>query len=916
MPEKVYLIDGSGYIFRAFFAVAPLSNSAGLPTNALFGFTRMLFKLLSQSDSEHMVMVFDTGRDTFRKELYPQYKANREECPEELRQQMPYFREISKTLGLQIMELPGYEADDLIGTLAKKISAGGDEVVVVSGDKDLLQLVDDKVHVWDSMRDVHYHAKEVEDKFGVPPNKVVELLGLSGDSSDNVPGLKGVGPKTAAQLVQKFGDVKTIIESAKAIREDPSIRNRNKIADQIEFDHELLRLSRQLVEIDTNAPLKLGVDSQEQSLDTLSGSDVVKLIRRSQPDPQAMAELFSRLEFSSLLKEFNFAFSPGAKAQQAPYETHVVWAVDFQNWLKRLEKQAEFAFDLETTSLDVLEAKIVGASFAWSEQEAFYVPLAHKSEQPGRQVSQEIFLQTLTPILADPRSRKYGQNLKYDCGVLAQHGLQVQGIGFDSMLGSYLLNPDKSSHNLTVLAHDFLRRSLIEFEEVTEGLADFSEVTVEKAAQYAGQDANLAWLLQRKLTPLLREHNLLDVLERLELPLIGVLSSMERKGIALDLDFLSKLSQEFSIEIASLTEKIYAAAGQEFNINSPKQLSEVLFEKLALSSKGLKRTKTGISTDSGVLEKLLPVHPIAALLLDYRALFKLKSTYVDALGSQVSTKSGRLHTSFNQTGTGTGRLSSSDPNLQNIPIQTEQGRRIRNAFVAETGKLLISADYSQIELRVLAHMSGDVNLRQAFLEGKDVHAATARDILNIGPLFEITPEQRRIGKTINFGVIYGMGGFRLARELGIPLHIANKYIEDYFDKYAGVRKLFAELEEAATRDGYVTSLLGRKRFIAHIDASGRDAGFARRAALNAPIQGSAADIVKLAMICLDRRIRSEKLPLEMLLQIHDELVFECAADQVQSMVQIVQNEMEHAIELSVPLKVDVGFGRTWREAQE
>ncbi|MBX7138536.1 MAG: DNA polymerase I [Oligoflexia bacterium] len=917
MTEKFYLVDGSGYIFRAYYAVAPLNNSQGFPTNALFGYTRMLLKLIGQRDSGHLIVVFDAGRETFRTELYSEYKANRVACPEDLLQQMPYFREISKALGLPVLELRGYEADDIIATLATRFSALGAETVIISGDKDLTQLIRPGVTMWDSMRDLRYGAKEVKEKFGVPPEKVVELLGLSGDTSDNVPGLKGVGPKTAVQLIEKFGDVEGVIAAVQQIREDSSIRNRSKIAEQIELNPELLRLSRKLVEVKTDVPLQLSHCGKEISLEQTSSADLAQVFVRTEPNREELQALFNKLEFLSLLKEFDLALSAAPQPEQSGFKYNIIYADGFEKWAADFSAQSEYAFDLETTSLDPLQAQIVGASFSWGTDQSFYIPLGHKSAPAGKQqISTRDFLDRCRGSLESSSTRKIGQNLKYDISILKRHGLRPGGIYFDTMLASYLLNPDKGSHNLTALAGDYLGRGVIEFEDVVGEKTDFSEVEIDAAARYAGDDARNAWELRLKMEPLLQEKKLFEIFSSIEVPLVPVLSEMELLGIKLDTSYLAALSEELGQRLDALKGELFGLAGCQFNINSPKQLSEVLFTKLALSTKGLKKTKSGISTDSSVLEKLAPLHPLPAKILDYRSLYKLKSTYVDALPAQLSKITGRLHTRFNQTVTGTGRLSSSDPNLQNIPIQTAEGRRVRKAFIADQGSVLISADYSQIELRLLAHMSEDANLIAAFHDQSDIHRRTARELFGIANDAEVSSEQRRIGKTINFGIIYGMGPQRLARELGISFAVANQYIEDYFARYPKVRTLFAKIEKDAQELGYVTTVMGRKRFVSSIDASGRDQGFVLRAALNAPFQGSAADIVKLAMIALDQRIVGSKAPLKMLLQIHDELVFECPQTYAAEAVKMIQAEMEGVLELRVPLKVDVGVGANWEEAHQ
>ena len=915
MSGKVYLVDGSSYIFRAFYAVAPLTSSKGLPTNAVFGFARMLLKLLSEPDADHLMMVFDAGKETFRNALYPQYKANRKDCPPELLRQMPYFRELSMALGLQIAELPGFEADDIIGTLARRLQKAGSEVVIVSSDKDLMQLIGGGVSMWDTMQDRHFGEKEVAEKLGVPPCKVIEYLGLTGDSSDNVPGLSGVGPKTACQLIEKYGDVDTIIASAAEIGEDKSLRNRLKISKQIELDSEILRLSRQLVEVDCNTPVRLCVAKAEVGLEQLNDEQLMEAIRRKDPDRDRLLALVEELEFTSLFKDLDLT-PPSVKQDLIKdFNYSTVYRGDFAAWFAEFAKQSAFALDLETTSLNVLEAEIVGFAFCWADREAFYIPVGHHGvEGADQQITVSEVLENCAAALKNPAVKKCGQNLKYDISVLARHGVEVEGIGFDSMVADYLLHPDRASHSLTTLVKEYLALPVTEYAEVTKDKQDFSTVAIDEATRYSGQDAHYAWLLSIKLGELLSQEGLADVFFRVELPLVPVLSRMELSGVRIDAGLLERMSVEIAAKLKAIESRLYETAGCEFNLNSPKQLSEVLFGKLGISTKGVKKTKTGISTDSSVLEKLGDQHPLPRMILEYRQLHKLKSTYVDALPVQISPLTGRLHTRFNQTVTGTGRLSSSDPNLQNIPVQGEEGRKIRSAFVAEPGRVLVSADYSQIELRVLAHMSGDPNLIAAFREGRDIHAETARELLRIPQEESVTAEQRRIGKTLNFGVIYGMSGFRLGRELGIPVAVAAAYIDNYFRHYHGVSRFFAELEETAGRQGFVSTMFGRRRVIADIDTGGRDQGFLRRVAVNAPIQGTAADIIKLAMIRLDRLIRGGKLPIMMILQIHDELVFECLEEFKEEAVQIARREMCSAAELKVPLEVDVQWGYNWESA--
>ena len=910
MSEKIYLVDGSGYIFRAYYAVQKLSTSKGFPTNALYGFTKMLLKLINLAESDNIVIVFDAGRETFRNELYPKYKANRSECPEDLVPQMPYFRQISKALGLQVLETVGFEADDVIGTCTERLTKEDCEVIIVSGDKDLMQLVSPNVEIWDTMKDKIYKRKDVIEKFGVPPEKVVELLGLMGDSSDNIPGVSGVGPKTASQLINSYESVENILNSLDKIKEDKTIRGRDKIVLTIEENPEILKISRKLVEIDKNSPVSVFLEDKNYELKNLNKEGLLKAFKKDAPDLKLLNELEEILEFQSLFNSVSFA-QPKTK-EESKYKYQTVLKNDFSQFLEKLLKQKEFAFDLETTSLDVLEANIVGIAFCFEAETAYYLPLGH-SKNKEEQVDINLALQSLKPIFESSETKKIGQNLKYDIGVLAKYDIEVLGVDFDSMIASYLLNPDKGSYNLTSLAQKYLALDCIEFEEVTDGSGNFSEVDFKKATEYAGQDAHFAYLLKEKLYPILEKEDLLGVFNDIEMPLVSVLSKIERNGIKIDTPFLSEMSKSLDEKLKKFEIEIEELAGEKFNQNSPKQLAHILFEKLQIPTKGLKKTKTGISTDAGTLDKLAHLHPLPKKILEYRELYKIKSTYVDALPNYISPISNRLHSNLNQTITATGRLSSSNPNLQNIPIQGEEGRKVRQAFIAENDKTLITADYSQIELRILAHLSQDKNLIKAFQDNQDIHIKTTREILGIPDAYQVNENERRIGKTMNFGIIYGMSGFRLAKTLEIPVKVAIKYIEDYFDFYSGVREYFSKLEESFSSNGYVKTIFGRKRYLDSIDIEGRDKGFLIRAGLNAPIQGSSADIIKLAMIKIHNRIKKEMPDLKMILQIHDELLFEVPKNLANQASEIIKYEMENVFVLDVPLKVSIADGKNWGE---
>jgi DNA polymerase I len=932
--DPVYIIDGSGYIFRAFYAVPHLSRSDGFPTNALFGFTRMILKLLGEARPERCALVFDAGRETFRNKMYPEYKAQRGQCPDELVPQMPYFREVGAILGLPTLELSGYEADDIIATLTRECTRRGHEVVIITADKDLMQLVGDHVSLWDTMRDKRSGLQEVEDKFGVGPEYVPDILGLIGDASDNIPGLNGVGPKTAAQLVSKFGKVEDILNSIEQIVACSEIRGRKKIAEALQTEADIVRLSKQLATVVDTIPLpdlrKALAKNCPEPHRKNDEEEIDLLLVRRPVDTIVLQEFIDRFEFAKLFEGIDpkvLGTSEEARDRRDSAAQHqVVYRTvlrdEFFEWVTLFQSQPVFSFDLETTSLDVLKAEIVGVSICWSDHEAFYIPLNHvtsagegkTAERISEQVSFEEFLGGCRDRFLDPEVLIRGHNLKYDIGVFAQHGIPIQGKIFDTMVAAYLLNPDARRYSLEVLGAEILGRTVSTYKEVTAGVASFAEVTIDAATKYSGEDSHIAWLLAEHLQQRLVDLDLMSLAEDIEMPLVPVLSCIERKGILLDIPFLAQLSHDLENDIRLLQRRIFEVAGEEFNMNSPKQLSHILFDKLGVSTKGLKRTKTGISTNSAVLERLSAVHPLPQCILDYRSLQKLKGTYVDALPVQVSNLSGRLHTSLNQTVTGTGRLSSSDPNLQNIPLRTERGSSIRAAFVSGPGNVIISADYSQIELRVLAHLSGDEALIDAFKQDRDIHEKTAREILNIPAGSPVSSEQRRLGKTINFGVVYGMSSFRLSRDLGITVQEAQNHIDAYFNEFPGVRDLFASLGERAETSGEVRTLYGRRRVLSAIDTGDRDKGFVMRAALNAPIQGTAADLIKRAMIRIQHRIGSEQVPICMLLQIHDELLFEAPADLQNYAVELIKYEMEHIAELLVPLRVEIGTGRNWLEA--
>jgi DNA polymerase-1 len=888
MAEKeiLYLIDGSSYIYRAYYAIRHLSSPKGFPTNALYGFTQMLLKVLKDRKPDHVAVVFDLGRQTFRTELYPEYKANRSAMPDDLVPQIAPIKEMVRAFNIPVLEKQGFEADDIIGTIARECEKAGMAVVVVTGDKDLMQIVTANVTLLDTMKDQVSGIPEVLERFGVEPERVVEILGLAGDTSDNIPGVPGVGEKTALKLIQEFGSLDALLERAAKVKGKTGERIR-EFADQA-------RLSRKLATIDRHTP----VDYRYEDL------------AASPPDTKRLADLFREYGFTTLMKEL----TSEASLSTAGYRT-VLSEQDFSALLRELAAVPAFAVDLETTSLNPLAAEIVGLSFSFREHEAFYLPVGHCYPGAPEQLAREKVLAELTPIFTDPVRPKIGQNIKYDYQVLRRHGIELQGLWCDTMLASYLLNPVRSSHGLDSLAVEFLDHKMISYQEVAgkgKEQINFSQVPLERAAVYSCEDADATFLLQGIFLPRLTTAGMDSLFFDLEMPLVKILAEMELQGVRLDLPLLRELSGMFAGQLANLEKEIFAGAGCEFNINSPKQLGEVLFERLKLPAG--RKTKTGWSTDMDVLARLALEHEIASLILQFRSISKLKSTYTDALPKLVDPSTGRVHTSYNQAVTNTGRLSSSEPNLQNIPIRSEEGRKIRRAFIAEEGSLLLSADYSQIELRVLAHLSGDRVFCDAFAHDEDIHTRTASEVFDLLPGL-VSPEMRRQAKTINFGVIYGQGAFSLARELGVSTQTAKEFIDNYFRRHSGARDFLDACVRDAEKNGYVTTILGRKLPIPDIASSnGNIRAFAQRNAINYPIQGSAADIIKRAMVLVSERMKREALKSRLIMQVHDELVFEVPEEERIQMEMLVCHEMEHAVSLRVPLKVDLSFGRNWSEA--
>lgn len=892
-PKSLYLIDGSSYIFRAYYGIRQfLSTSKGFPTNALYGFINMLQKVVKDEKPDYLVVTFDSKEKTFRHEMYADYKANREAPPEDLAKQFPYFEPLVQAFNIHSVRVPGYEADDIMGTLAKKGAEEGLQVVIVSGDKDMMQLIGPDIRMLDTMKNKWFDIEGVKEKFGVPPDLVIEVMGLMGDSSDHIPGVKGVGPKTATELIRKFGSIEKVYERIDEV-------DKQKLREKLVQDKEMALLSRQLVTINTSMELEFNLED----------------LKLKPSNNTELKKLFSEFEFSSLLGELEDNSDPvvSSPAIASKYETLLTKA-DFERWLKQLKKSKIFALDLETTSLHPVRARMVGISFSCEEGVACYIPLAHRYLGVPDQLALDWVIKKLKPLLEDPKIKKVGQNIKYDLIVLKNEGINLQGIVFDTMLASYILNPSGRRHNMDALAQDYLGHTTIKYKDVV-GTASkeigFDEVDVERATQYAAEDADITWRLYEKLSSILKGDDL-QLFQELELPLLEVLAEMEIHGMKLDQKHLQNLSTIIEKKIEDHTKKIHSIAGEEFNINSPKQLSVILFEKLGLPV--IKKTKSGYSTDVTVLEQLAAEHDLPEVVLAYRQLGKLKSTYVDALQDEIFSKTGRVHTSFNQTVAATGRLSSSNPNLQNIPIRTEMGREIRKAFIAEVNNHLLSADYSQVELRILAHLSGDEALIEAFQMGEDIHTRTACEIFGTSP-DRLDAEARRMAKAVNFGIVYGLSAFGLSRQLKIYPKEAKKFIDQYFALYKKVKVYMEKTVAEAKEVGYTQTMMNRKRYLPDLKSQNRQLREAAgRVAINSPVQGSAADLIKLAMIRLAQKIRKKKLKSRMILQVHDELVFECPEEEEQEMRALVKKEMEGVVALKVPLVVDMGWGKNWNTA--
>ena len=907
-PKRLFLLDGMALAYRAYFAFIrnPLINSKGINTSGVFGFTSTLMRILKEERPDYIAVVFDTSAPTFRHQKFPEYKATREKMPDELREQIPVIRTVVEAFTIPIVEKDGFEADDVIGTLARRAEAQGMDVFMVTGDKDFMQLVSDQIRLYGLKRSEGeteiLDPRGVMQKVGVPPDKIIDYLGLMGDTSDNVPGVPGVGPKTALALIQEFGTMEAILNRLDQV-------SRKSVQEKLREHREQALLSRELVTIQTDVPLDIRVED----------------LKSRMPDQEALTALFRELEFNRMFQDLSLLTGKSTETTEKKYRT-IDSPKTFEAFVRELKKKSMFALDLETTALEPMKADIVGLSFSWKTGEAFYIPIRMPDDTSKTAVSdpesrQNEILGPLISILENPNIHKCGQNIKYDMLVLKRHGIHVKGVDFDSMVAAYLIDPSARQYNIDALAMQFLQYTKIPTKDLIgkgRNQITMDLVDVDKVSEYACEDADIAFRLRHVLEPRLHKDGLFPLFRDVEMPLVSVLMMLEENGVALDTHLLGQMSMEMKHQLNDLESEIHEIAGEPFNINSTQQLGKILFEKLKvheqLGKRKAKRTKTGYATDVRVLESL-SAHPLPKKLLDYRQLTKLKSTYVDALPALICDSTGRVHASFNQTVAATGRLSTSNPNLQNIPVRTELGREIRKAFIAQKpGWKLLSADYSQIELRLMAHLSGDETLLESFQRGEDVHCRTASEIFGVST-DQVTPDLRRQAKTINFGIMYGMGAYGLASRLGISNEEAQSFISAYFARYPRVNAFIAKTIAGAYKQGYVTTLMNRRRYLPELKSDNRNIrDFGERTAVNTPIQGTAADLIKIAMIHIAETLQKQSWQSRMILQIHDELLFEAPESELDKLAGMVRTEMEGAIQLDVPIQVDVGAGDNWFEA--
>ena len=903
--SPLILVDGSSYLYRAFHALPPLTNSKGQPTGAVYGVVNMLRKLLHQYQPQLIAVVFDAKGKTFRDDLYPEYKANRPPMPDELSAQIEPLHNIIRAMGIPLLMVEGVEADDVIGTLAAQASKLAMDTLISTGDKDMAQLVDKHVTLVNTMTDTRMDPHGVQEKFGISPEQIIDYLALVGDSVDNIPGVPKVGPKTAVKWLTEYGSMQQVIEHAQDIK--------GKVGENLRNSLDQLPLSYQLATIKCDLDLEFTPDQ----------------LQRNPEDEDALRELFQAMEFKTWLSELlSSKLQPntaekktvGADKKTAATDIHyhtILTQEQLSQWLNKLNAATLFAFDTETTSLDYMQAQIVGMSFCIREGEAAYLPLAHDYSGAPRQLDRDTVLTQMRPLLEDGDRHKVGQNLKYDKSVLANHGIELNGIQHDTMLESYVLDSTATRHDMDSLALKYLGHKTIHFEDIAgkgKNQLTFNQIEVEQAAVYAAEDADISLRLHNTLWPKLSSDNSVKLLyETIEVPLVPVLSRIERNGVLIDAPMLMRQSKELAKHMLDVEKQAFDIAGGKFNLGSPKQIQEILYQRLGLPV--LKKTPTGQpATSEDVLQDLALDYPLPKLILEYRSMSKLKSTYTDRLPEQINPDTGRVHTSYHQAVASTGRLSSTDPNLQNIPIRSEQGRRIRQAFVAGKGKQIVAADYSQIELRIMAHLSQDKGLLEAFAGGEDIHRATAAEVFGVEPE-QVSQEERRRAKAINFGLIYGMSAFGLARQLGISRGDAQSYVDLYFERYPGVKAFMDQTRASAHDSGFVQTVYGRRLYLPEINSSNRQRRqYAERTAINAPMQGTAADIIKMAMIETDRWIQTSGCDIKMVMQVHDELVFEVGKPDLEECKNRIESSMTGVADLKVPLQVDVGVGANWDEA--
>jgi DNA polymerase I len=892
--KTIYLIDGNSYIHRAYHAIRHLSNSKGFPTNAIYGFTKMLLKLMEEKKPAYLAVVLDAKGPNFRHELYKDYKATRTPMHDDLVMQLPYIRSVIKGLNVKLIEKTGYEADDIIGTLARMGEEQNFDIMIVTGDKDFRQLISPRISLWDTMKNKTMDFKSFTDEYALLPSQVIDMMGLSGDSSDNIPGVPGVGEKTAINLIKEFGSLENVYRNLNEI-------NQKKLKENLNANYEGAILSKKLVTIDRHVPITEDIDS----------------LRAENPKHEELSKIFEELEFNALREQFSAGIVDNKKPAEMDYQL-CFEENEIISLVKKIKEKGMVSVNAVTTSSDPHRAELVGISFSLEENKAYYIPLSHIYLGAPKQIGPLRGLELLRGILEDENIKIVGQDIKCDALVFKRYGVDLKGIYFDTMIASYVINPGIRQHNLEYLSRHYLDHKMIIFNDAAgkgDSGIDFSGVEVTRTMEYSCENTDVMLKLRFILDDKLKEDVNQDLYYNVEMKLLPVLMDMEIAGILIDVPFFKEMSRLFAGRIGELQKKIFQQAGMDFNINSPQQLGFLLFEKLGHPAQKKTIKTKSYSTDVKVLKKLASSgFEIPGLILQYRTLSKLKSTYLDALVKIVSPATGRIHTSFNQTVAATGRLSSSNPNMQNIPIRGEEGKEIRKGFVAGTGNVLLSADYSQVELRLFAHYSGDAALINAFEKGEDIHSLTASEILGI-PLPEITADKRRIAKAINFGIIYGMGYRKLSDELGIDEKTAKAYIDSYYNRYTGVARYRKNIISKARENGFVTTLFNRRRYLPEIKSeNARVRSEAERIAVNTPIQGTAADLIKMAMIKIHAGLKDGGYKTKMLLQVHDELLFEVPENEIGRVMPFIKKEMEEVYALDVPLKVDINYGKNWDEA--